>query len=398
MSNRAFCYVVLFALLLVAGCGPAPTATPAPITTPAAYPPPQTIPTLPPPTPDPTMTPEPTPDLAPQLVVQPVPEELRAGERIAFLRDSDLWLVRPDGSSLSQVSTSANVSAIFGWSWDNSRLLLGVTGYGTGEQCGYPGWVDLWVLPMDGSSPQQITQGQTVTFAIWSPVNRSLAYTSEKGHVYLPNLEMGTSPRIAGTIVGGYGLDWSPDGTRLALVFAPPNQDPGGWLYSSDVGVWNLKDGTITNLTNTNDDPSPIQNSYPIWSLDGSRILFESDRLATTPSQVGSQRWYVIDSSGGGNLKHLDTLPSFSALNTTRSPAADLVVMNLGGEIWLLDFQGHMNKLADSCWPCWSPYSWSPDGTQLALVKAEGQLVRIDLHSLAIETIAETGNNPTWTR
>jgi Tol biopolymer transport system component len=403
MPRRLWLALALAGLLLAA-CGEVPTAMPrgtSPATPPGptSYPPPPTFPTIPPVTAGPevtvvpTTTPAPTTVPVPVLEYQPVPAELRQGERIAFLRDGNLWLVRPDGSALAQVSTSGNVSAIFGWSWDNSRLLLGVTSQETGQQRAYP-WLDLWALSADGSSAQQITQGQSVTFASWSPVDLSFAYVTLEGRPCVVNMEEGESRRLEDARAGFQESAWSPDGTRLAVRLPPPDSEPGEFALSTDIGIWNLRDGSVTNLTNTNDDPSRIMNYFPTWSVDGSRILFESPREPVSNYQF----WYVMDSDGS-NLRHLDTPPLLGAVSVVRSPVADQVVMNVGGEVWLLDFNGHMEKIANTTWPCcpYPPYSWSPDGRKLALVGAEGKLVRIDVNTLAVEIIAEVGSNPAWT-
>ncbi|MGC8960800.1 MAG: TolB family protein, partial [Chloroflexia bacterium] len=365
-----------------------PTAEASPMPTEVSYP---TREAYPPPqgwTPEPTATPEPTPTPTtlpvPILQVQPLAAEWGTGERIAFLRDGDLWLVRPDGSAQAQVTVSGNVGTIFGWSWDNSLLLLGLS------SSGYT-WLDLWILSADGSSARQITQGQSITFATWSPVDLSFAYVTLEGRVYVVNLEKNTPGQLEGVSAGLQGTAWSPDGTKLAILLLPPSWQPGEFSEAVDIGVWNLQDGAITNLTNTNDDPSPITNYFPVWSVDGTKILFHSER---NPNR---QFWYVMDSDGS-NLRHLDTVPLLAALAVIRSPVADQVVMNVGGEVWLLDFEGHMDKIAETVWPCcpYPPYSWSPDGTQLVLVEPGGKLVRLDLRTLASEMIAETGSNPVW--
>ena len=60
---------------------------------------------------------------------------------------------------------------------------------------------------------------------------------------------------------------FSPDGTRLAVsAISPGGKTAAIWIY-------NLKSGTRTRLTLT-----PALNDRPVWSNDGSRIYFSSDR------------------------------------------------------------------------------------------------------------------------
>ncbi|MEO8257581.1 MAG: protein kinase [Acidobacteriota bacterium] len=56
----------------------------------------------------------------------------------------------------------------------------------------------------------------------------------------------------------------SPDGTRLALDI------PGG---SRDIWIWNLQRAGLTRLTS-----GPTEDMLPVWSRDGSRVYFASDR------------------------------------------------------------------------------------------------------------------------
>jgi hypothetical protein len=69
--------------------------------------------------------------------------------------------------------------------------------------------------------------------------------------------------------VDGIGPVWAPDGSRL--LFKGPG--PNVFSVPGDVFVWNLADGTLTNLTNDPADDGPLA-SAP----DGSKIAFWSDR------------------------------------------------------------------------------------------------------------------------
>src|SRR5262249_31745604 len=73
----------------------------------------------------------------------------------------------------------------------------------------------------------------------------------------------------------------SPDGTHLAM----------GRIEASQVDVWvvDLVHGSETRLTT---DPSSDQD--PVWSPDGKRIAFTSDR-------AGTQNLYLRFADGGGN-------------------------------------------------------------------------------------------------
>ncbi|MEE8389592.1 MAG: hypothetical protein V3S14_02195, partial [Anaerolineae bacterium] len=93
--------------------------------------------------------PTPTPDEAlpqPVLEVQPVSRQVLAGEKIAFLRDQDLWIANVAGRALTQVSVSGNVAHIYGWSHDDNQILLGVREQQVLPDTGMARGTDLWTV------------------------------------------------------------------------------------------------------------------------------------------------------------------------------------------------------------------------------------------------------------
>ncbi|MBS1813186.1 MAG: protein kinase [Acidobacteria bacterium] len=83
--------------------------------------------------------------------------------------------------------------------------------------------------------------------------------------------------------VGAYGnRDLSPDGQRLAVTRFDPK------LGTSDIWLFDLGRGNETRLT-----VDPADDSFPVWSPDGSRIVFSSTRK-------GKSGLYLKDATGAG--------------------------------------------------------------------------------------------------
>ena len=80
---------------------------------------------------------------------------------------------------------------------------------------------------------------------------------------------------------------WSPDGTRIAFYsdrnFNLPDRDNNVEIYVMDAGG-----GELTRLTD-----HPASDAFPQWSPDGQRIAFYSDR-------AGTQDIFTINADGTG--------------------------------------------------------------------------------------------------
>jgi serine/threonine-protein kinase len=81
----------------------------------------------------------------------------------------------------------------------------------------------------------------------------------------------------------------SPDGTRVAVY---------GQDQEQDVWVWNLSRTTLTRVTF-----DPGYDSYPVWTPDGRRLIFTSDR-------AGARNLYWRASDGTGAVERLAESPN----------------------------------------------------------------------------------------
>jgi hypothetical protein len=153
----------------------------------------------------------------PTLTFVPVPPEILAGEKIAFLQENDLQLINVASRAQFQVSTSDNVTHIFGWSHDGSQLLLGVGEYPILPETDMPGGTDLWALNIGEGKAVQLTHNLEILSAVWSPVNDQIAYHTRVGDLYLINSRGDQKKQLASQVVND-GLAWSPDGSELLYV------------------------------------------------------------------------------------------------------------------------------------------------------------------------------------
>jgi Tol biopolymer transport system component len=314
----------------------------------------------------------------PTLTFVLVPAAILAGEKIAFLKDNNLQLVNVASRAQFQVTTSDNVSHIFGWSYDGSQLLLGVGERPRLPETDMPWATNLWMLNVKEGRAVQITRDLKVRNAAWSPINDQLAYTTLNDELYLIKSDGGDEKQLVAKLAGG-GLAWSPSGTELAYVQL---QQPGDWA-TMDIVVISMIDGSTLQLTSR-----AWENTDPQWSLDGQRILFQSNRTET----AGTGLWWTTNRNGD-NLSHLEASKrvAYRGVDVSRSPAADRIAFTDGKDIWIMDFAGNAQMIASGSEP-----NWSPSGNQLVYVGDAREIYVIDVNGTNSKKLNSIGTQPYW--
>jgi Tol biopolymer transport system component/DNA-binding winged helix-turn-helix (wHTH) protein len=147
---------------------------------------------------------------------------------------------------------------------------------------------------------------------------------------------------------------WSPDGKRIAFW---SNRDGGMEIYVMDAGGSNVK--RLTN--NLSDDGNPS------WSPEGSKILFESAR-------DGNREIYVMDTDGGNQIRltrhnAMDSTATWSpdgsliAFASNRDTAPPYNPYNM--DIYLMNADGsNVRRIVEDLEYDVGP-QWSPDGRKI---------------------------------
>ncbi|HEX4525421.1 MAG TPA: hypothetical protein VH108_01610, partial [Gaiellaceae bacterium] len=120
----------------------------------------------------------------------------------------DIYSANPDGSSVSQVTSSTNFETEPAPSPDGSKIAISVGG-------------TITVMNQDGSGA--VSLGDSGQFPVWSPDGSRIAYSDFSGKVDVVDATTGTGVvlPIDGTV---YDIDWAPDGTKLALSVKPTGE------------------------------------------------------------------------------------------------------------------------------------------------------------------------------
>lgn len=323
----------------------------------------------------------PTPEEAlpePVLEVQPVAAEALSDDTIAFLREGDLHLVNASSRATTQVSVSGNVAYLFGWSHDRTKLLVGVGEYPVILGSDMPRGTDLWVMDVQVGKVTQLTQGlgvHPIYGVAWSPVSHQIAYVTRDWDLYVVNSDGSDRQQLLDGHAGGWP-SWSPDGSELAYSHM---EEAGNWEVMN-ITVLTLTDGALRRLTAIED-----ASAYPVWSLDAKEVLFQSPMAGP-----GTGTWFVVNADGG-NLRHLLESPSSIASNPDRSPSADQLAFNLYGEVLIMDFEGHVQRVAEGIKP-----SWSPDGHMIAFIDGDGGVSVVNADGSGLAKLTTEGTEPHW--
>jgi len=228
--------------------------------------------------------------------------------------DTEIWVSRTGTDPVQLTSTDKESSTLPRWSPD-SRWLGFIADRGEGRQ--------VYLIRPSGGEARRLTsiKGGVTDFA-WAPDGATIALASvgpegddvvarrrtygefsienadyRLTRLWLVSVDTGTaSPQPRELKIGAArtlgGFAWSPDGRQIAYSHTP---DP---LLSSaslsDIAVVDVATGAVRPLVT-----GPGADTGPVWSPDGTRILFSTAAGDTTSSFYRNQHLAVISASGG---------------------------------------------------------------------------------------------------
>jgi TolB protein len=179
-----------------------------------------------------------------------------------------LYVVGADGSSEHRLVIPDFYGQSGAWSPDGGRIA-----FSHSSNNGQPGGTgSTWVIHADGTGLTQLSPpGVDDWYPDWSPDGTRFAFTSfvdGRGEIFLMDTDGSDRLRITDAPGDKYGPQWSPDGSKLAYTLLP---DPSVALAS--VHVMNADGSGDHAVTDTSS-----LNGAPAWSPDGSRIALHSNR------------------------------------------------------------------------------------------------------------------------
>lgn len=234
------------------------------------------------------------------------------GARIAFSSnrggvDYEIFVMNADGSNLVQLTNNDTDDLAPTWSPDGAQIAF----------MPYRGNWEIFVIGVDGTGEMNVSNNPADDNSpVWSPRPGVTAAAGSQGNAPGASPDTnGTPPASSGESLGG------------RIVFASDREDGNLEIYSM-----NADGSELTRLTN-----ETAKDTQPVWSPDGTRIAFVSER-------DGDRELYVMNADGTGATR-LTYAPGMDG-NAAWSPdgsriafesardgqgAAEIYVMNADG-------------------------------------------------------------------
>jgi Tol biopolymer transport system component len=200
------------------------------------------------------------------------------GSKIAFMREFDILVMNVDGSNQTNLTSDSTGNLYPAWMPDGSRIVfLSLR----------DGGFQFYEVNVDGSDIRMLDSGLPPSEL--SPGSFGI-YFFEDGEIWIGGGGSLESIQDSGSALGEFPT-WSPDGTRVAFH---SSRDGDMEIY-----VMNADRSSVTQLTS-----NEARDMFPAWSPDGTQIAFHSDR-------DGNMEIYLVNADGS------------DPRNLTRNPAGD---------------------------------------------------------------------------
>jgi TolB protein len=252
---------------------------------------------------------------------------------------------------------------------------------------------EIYLADYDGANARKVTNTRTLNITpTWSPDSQIIAYTSYRPSggmgtfqdIVLSYIETGqrTTPANGDPQKQNYLPIWSPDGSRIAFT---TNRDGNPEIY-----VMNRDGSGLRRMTN-----HPAIDVSPTWSPSGNQLAWVSDR-------TGSGRIYIMNADGTGQRVLINEeayRPTWSsepfneiAYAAKTGPGFDIKVFSFG--------TGESRRITDGIGSNESP-AFAPNGRHIAFTSTRNGKVQV--YTIArdgndLRQITREGNNkyPNW--
>jgi Tol biopolymer transport system component len=194
--------------------------------------------------------------------------------------NTDVYSVRPDGQDLRRLTTDPGFDACAAYSADGRRIAY-CSGQGDA-----PGQFDIWTMKQNGTDKHRVTNlGGSAIFPDFSPDGSMIAFSARPAgatarNVYVVPSDGGTPQQLTSVGNNTYPA-FSPDASKVVFT----SDRTGTW----QVWVMGANGGNQTQLTF---DSLP-KDQVPDWSPDGSKIAYLADTSGAVDAGGNGDIWVM---------------------------------------------------------------------------------------------------------
>ena len=256
-----------------------------------------------------------TPDISPD------------GKLVAFSYLGDIWTVEAIGGVARPVTMheAHDINPVF--SPDGKFLAFSSNRHGS---------YDVFVVPAVGGKPRRLTFDSAQDMVTgWTPDGKGVVFASSRTTAYPSNFESFVVPVEGGAerklaLFEAKEAHFSPAGNAIAFVRGPGTWYRRGYRGSSSDDIWiSTLDGSKQTRLTTFDG----QDSYPMWSPDGSKLYYVSENGSKTGcANVVCQEVGVPTSS----LRRITTHDEESVRRARISGNGEWIVYECGADLWVV--------------------------------------------------------------
>ncbi|MFQ5429891.1 MAG: TolB family protein [Phycisphaerae bacterium] len=245
------------------------------------------------------------------------------GAKIAFSSNRtgsfEIWTMDPDGSNQTQITFNAITppggNFVPDWSPDGARFAYA----SMRNEVGHP---EVWVMNTDGTNQTRLTftpqnPPNVPTWSLhpsWAPDSARIVYASTfsgSSQIWMMNADGSNQVQMT----DGNGPDfpesnaseWSRDGSKVAFWSGFETQFGEVWIMNPD--------GTNKQQLTVTVDPRNSDN--PVWSPDGSKIVFDTNR-------AGPVELWVMDADGANPVPLVATSGGPASWQPVPLPPGDI--------------------------------------------------------------------------
>jgi Tol biopolymer transport system component len=221
------------------------------------------------------------------LIMLPAAVEAASQGKIAFVKDSDIWLINPDGSGATRLTRNGNSGNPI-WSRDGKRIAF----------AGKDGCI--WTMKADGSEQKPTPIKVIGEYFCWSPDGSELLFSSLRDKAICAVDLSGKRKRI---IINGdpyvFCPSLNPDGSLL--IYSAGNYEV---CYTTKLGL-----SAGLTAASKPERMTRYPSGGPVLSRDGMKIAFDQGNSIWVMDVTGKNPGKVVDGNENLSCKMPDWSP-----------------------------------------------------------------------------------------